>query len=1232
MNSDLRIVWIPNQLKKEGRIEQFSKFERGKTIRAYLDETGFDYRKDGYAVLSSKSGRIKDLDSFIPDGGDEILIMKEIRDPFTIGFSIAIAVGASITTAVVVGAIVEALVTLAVLASIAYSIYSAFQKPKKPNFGTFGGVSGGSLEEGSPTYGWDGVRTIQEVGVPIALIYGRHKIGGNIINQYVWNDGDKEYLNLLLALGEGEINSISDIKINENPFENYSGLTKYERYGTNDQSIIEGFEQLHSVNDVSANLLKDSPYTYTTVDQEVETFEVELSCPYGLFESASNGDLLPNEVKYKIEYKLHSSGTWIDLGEQTISASSRTAVRRKFRKDGLEAGQYDIRVTKTSDNSTSMKISDLRLVRVDEIKNDDLAYPNTALLGLKLLATDQLSGATPNVNCIAKGLKIKTYAVMNGATLVPYEDYYWDQATSKFRLLADDTDLSWDGSTYVTAWCANPVWCLYDLIANNRYGLGEYISTTNIDLAQFVEMAKYCDEKVPDGNGGYEKRFELDVVIDSPHTAVDILIQLTSVFRAWAFYSTGTIKIKIDKPENPTQLFGMGNILEGTFQQSWKPVKDVPNVIEVQYLDAQKNYEQEMVAYADESALSENPMRKRTVRLFVTNISRALREARYASLLAKYIHRSISFKASIDAIACQVGDIISVTHDVPNWGQSGRVKGGTISTVVLDQPVTIESGEFYKVRIRHNDDTLEEKTVTNPAGTHSTLTVSGSFTATPAAEEVWAFGKSSSFKKNFRIINMKRDGNNDIEIQAVEYSSLVYDDSAPTIPASNYDDPTAGIPSVQDLVLTERLVKLADGTIQNVIDVWWNKPDTSEYPFKVYDRAKIYISQDNGASYELRGESSGTTFAISTGVQSGVTYKIAVTSVNVLGQEKSISTSPTATLTVQGKSAPPSDVTGFAASFADDHIHFVWNHITDVDLAGYEIRELPYAGADWNMGIPVSSMIADNTYDFFSVTIQGSRYFSIKAIDTTNNYSTNAATATLLIGAIPDINIVEERDFDLALGVLSGDAERIWVKAYSPNYYRTALALKTAEDWSSGGNWDASGKTWDAPVVLTAGEYVTETVDLLGSVDANISLEVGILNVLGGQVTIYIAYSETESMPANWQTFTSGHYTARYIRFKLVFQTTNSDYGITIYKIHALFDVPDKDEQRLGVQVAASGWTTITFNEDFIAVKGLIVSVVGNPYILEHDQSDLPSSFKVKLKDSSGVQQAGSINYYVKGY
>jgi predicted phage tail protein len=991
----ITVKHIPNLLSNDHRKDVSVDFDRDWSIERYLQASGFDY--DGMRfIVSGRS--VDDLSKRI-DNGDEILIVPHMEfDPGT--WAAIVAVFKVITTVVTI-------------ASAVYSVYQAvtFKQPATPNFGS----NGDGLDESSPTYGWDGVQTIQEVGTPVPIVYGEHIVGGNIINSFVNTDGDKNYLNVLLALCEGEIESISELKVNDNPSANFDGITTYQRLGTNADSVIANFGDLHNLIAQSQLLTQGNSYVYTTAGIDVEAFELHFTLLNGLYEqNQSSGALETWNVTYRVEYKLSTSGTYIDLGLTTISAKSRSAVRRIFRQEGLTPGQYDIRVTRTSEDTSTYKVGDLSLTNIDEIKTDDLAYPNTAKLGIKALATDQLSGSMPNFTCVVKGKKVNVPQVMFSAVEVPWEDYYWDPLGEVYKRFIDDGVCSWDGSTYVERWCANPVWCLKDLFLNSRYGLGEFIDTQSVDDGLFLEMSRYCEEVVADGEGGREKRFRMDVVIDSPSRVPDLLMQLAGIFRGLIFFSEGTVKTRIDKPDTPVQLFGMGNIIEGGFSQQWKSLRDTPNVIEVQYLDKDKNYQQEKVAVIDEVALANGePMRKRFIRVFVTKTSYALREGRYALKVAKYIDRSVTLKCGIDALACQAGDVINVSHDVPQWGFSGRVKDGSINSVTLDQEFTVEIGKTYKVQVRFSDDMIEERTVTNSAGTHTILTASPEFTQNPQDYDVYVVGETDKVVKPFRVISMSINNNDEVEITAIEYDENIYDDSAVVIPDSNYSLLSTEIPVVRNLDLSERSVTLADGTIENLIDVYFDYPDDSGNANK-FKASKIYLSDDGGNSYNLIGYTEGREYAISGNIQKGKTYYVKVVTVTFNGIEDSRSHSPTDSVFIVGKDVEPDQVSNFQFSWADV-LTLVWSPNTEADLAGYEIRK-----NDLNFGVDDSDLIyrgLANQLVLKPETRTVGTYY-IRAVNTSGKYSSFSASVT-------PVNELPSQPTNLSVDVFFNVA-RIW--------------------------------------------------------------------------------------------------------------------------------------------------------------------------------------------------------------
>lgn len=1199
---------IPNPLHKSNREKKQFKFSRNNNLRDYLEMSDFDYSSHRIVVSGQ---RTNNLDKFIDDF-DEILILPEIKGPFW-------AVAVTAAKALWATALAYPVQFWITVAAMGYSIYAATQKPRMPSMGS-------GSDESSPTYGWEGITTLQDIGIPVPIIYGEHKIGGNIINQFISTDGDKNYLNVLLALCEGEIESISSIEINDNPIANFDGVVTYERLGTNTQSVIPNFNDLHNIYAINSQLIQNNSYTYTTVDSDVEGFKIQFQLPNGLYEvDQASGNLKAWSVTYRVEYRVSGIGAYIDLGTTTINYKSRSIMRRYYEKTDLTAAQYDIRITKTSSDSTDYLISDLYIQSIDEIKTDDIAYVNTALLGIKALASEQISGGMPNFTCIVKGRKVSAPKVMNGISQVDWEDYYWDPTASEYKLLSDDTSLTWDGTTYINQYCANPIWCTKDVFINTRYGLGEYIDSTNIDDDLYLEMAKYCEERVPNGQGGYEKRFTIDVVMDSPARAPDWIIQLAASFRAMSFYSENTIKLRIDKEETPTQLFTMGNIKKDSFTQKWKSIKDIPNVMEIQFMDKDKSYKQDQVAYIDEAALTDgDPMRKKNIRLFTTKMSQAIREARYALKVSKYINRVVSFVAGIDAIAVEAGDVISISHDVPQWGYSGRIKNASSKThVTIDRDVEIGVSASYKLRVRFSDETIEETTVVNAAETTNILDVWPGFSRIPQQYDVYTFGPSTSVKKDFRVISIEKTNKNDVRLTASEYNEDVYDDSEISIPTNNYSDLDLSIPTVNSLRLTERLVKLKDGTIETSIDVWYERPSRDNF-VQTIRSFRIYLSDDDGESWVPRGETINDNYSIIGGIEDMVNYTIAVTTVNGFGEETAIANSAQTAISIIGKSAAPSNVSSFLVNQSRDRLYLGWTEVDDVDLSGYEIR----LGSDWVSGqILVTGIKGDHyiTIDFRTGTSQS---YWIKAIDTSGNYSETATEAVITIDNIPFQNIIvsysEQTDWNgtksnteksgnnliVSTGHLSGT---YITPIQDVGYVATfRIAIEAVTSLSNSRMFNTDGTTrfnTSATERFTGGE-------------------------LPGVATFRIRTSEDNISWTSWSTWQAGDYKCRYFQLEMTLTRDSIDDTINCSTFDYYVDLPNVDEwgeERI-LDADANAGKAVVFTKTFHENPTVNISILtGGAIYYRFSVSPTTTGFTVQLYDANGIKRGGTFRYHAHG-
>ena len=71
--------------------------------------------------------------------------------------------------------------------------------------------------EGEPSvYSWGGPANTQRQGIPIPIVYGEIRTGGNIIASYTYNDGEKQYISVLCCVSLGPIDSISGIELKSN--------------------------------------------------------------------------------------------------------------------------------------------------------------------------------------------------------------------------------------------------------------------------------------------------------------------------------------------------------------------------------------------------------------------------------------------------------------------------------------------------------------------------------------------------------------------------------------------------------------------------------------------------------------------------------------------------------------------------------------------------------------------------------------------------------------------------------------------------------------------------------------------------------------------------------------------------------------------------------------------------------------------------------------------------------
>ena len=281
-----------------------------------------------------------------------------------------------------------------------------------------------------------------------------------------------------------------------------------------------------------------------------------------------------------------------------------------------------------------------------------------------------------------------TRNVTTGAKETSYQT--WD---GNFR---GDTSLDSSHVNFRRFYCNNPAWIFYDLLLDKDYGLGEFIQEEDIDKYALYQIARYCDEMVPDGKGGTEPRFTCNVYLSKQVEAYKVLKDLSSTFRAMMYWIDGKITAVQDRPKEPVYTFTTGNVKDGTFEYTYTGSKARINQVRASWNDPQDFYRQTIVSVDDlpDMLKQGRTISKDIVAFGCTSQGQARRVAQWHLDTDIRETEIVTFTSSLNAGFLRPGDIINVQDKrVAGIISSGRVISGSTSQVIkLDRTVNFPGG------------------------------------------------------------------------------------------------------------------------------------------------------------------------------------------------------------------------------------------------------------------------------------------------------------------------------------------------------------------------------------------------------------------------------------------------------------------------------------------------------------------------------------------------------------
>lgn len=774
----------------------------------------------------------------------------------------------------------------------------------------------------------------------------------------------QSFAQVLDLISEGEIVGLVDglksIYLDETPIMNPDGSTNFSGVdfaattGTQFQGVIAGFDQVRNevVVGVEAKI-STGPVTQSISNTNITSVVVTVQLPSLTFMD-STGNLGGSSVNFAIDIN-NNGGGWVEKINDTISGKSSSSYERQYRVNLPAGGPWQVRLRRITEDSTSSQLNNKTVFKsYTEVIDAKLRYPNSALVALKIDASQ--FRAIPRRGYDVKLLKIRfpTNATVRADGSLEYSG-------------------TWDG-TFQVGWCACPAWAYYDLVTTSRYGLGSYVDAAQVDKWSLYTISKYCNELISDGFGGTEPRFTCNVWVNTRQEAYKLMNDFTSIFRGMAYWSTGAVTAVQDSPKDPTYLFTNSNVVEGKFSYQGSSAKSRHTVALVGWNDPSDLYRQKVEYVEDTEGIARYGVIETQVMAFgCTSRGQAHRLGRWMLYSERYETDVVGFKAGAEGVLCRPGDVIKVA-DQFRAGQrlGGRVASATSTTITVDALPTYPAGTLT-LYVVGTDGALMTRTVSSIVGT--VITVTQAFDTIPSAQLGWVLSSSAVEAQTFRVLNVAESDDGGYEITALSYEATKYGfiENNLTLATRNYTS-LSPVPDVVPSISFSEDLYYYQNDVRSKLSVFWAAaPNATRYRIEWrFNDGNWLFDETSAHDYEILDTIPAK-------------YEVRIYSIGAFGTQSK--TYAAANFITLGKTAPPSDVTGFTA-VVDTMIGVTlkWDNVTDIDLDQYEVRQ----GASWEAGTTVARLKSNN-YKLGAIS-GTAQTFWVKAIDSSGIYSANAAT------------------------------------------------------------------------------------------------------------------------------------------------------------------------------------------------------------------------------------------------
>ena len=255
------------------------------------------------------------------------------------------------------------------------------------------------------------------------------------------------------------------------------------RFGTSSQTKMSKVSGSSSLFNVGLEVPNGNPVTrQLTNNTDLDAVKVTVTVPT-LQILEEDGDINGSQVTFNIQIQYNGGGFTTVLSD-TIRGRTADAYNREYRIALTGAHPVDVRVTKTSANSTDKIARDLIWQSFSELEDDSSTYPDCSYTRLRL--DSEFFTRIPDRKFKVRGVKVRIPGAGANSSGTPTVDLQTGR-------IVYPTGYIFNGVMGAAQWTTCPALILLDLITNTRYGLGNHIIDSNLDLFSFVTASKFSN-------------------------------------------------------------------------------------------------------------------------------------------------------------------------------------------------------------------------------------------------------------------------------------------------------------------------------------------------------------------------------------------------------------------------------------------------------------------------------------------------------------------------------------------------------------------------------------------------------------------------------------------------------------------------------------------------------------------------------------------------------------------